>query len=545
MEKNHAHIIKKHLIVAQYAFKGEEKFPSVFCDFIADHLEITAAALLKIEKTAALTLIGASSRTNHEALDSTSVKCFNCELSNNPDYEDSFFFAYDCRFRISADVNFEACAIIRSKNGERFLLKLSRKIEFDAPFINNLKQTLKLYQLLLNEWLLKRGETAGDPGASVSNIILELSQYYSAHINAIIGASTILYEEKLTETQKQYIANIKASAHILSLIMSDIIQIARLELRRLNTEISPIDVKKEADEVIEANKSRIIKKDINIFLKMEDSAPKIVLINQDAFAFIINALINYSLNRNPKSKIHVSISKVQGENIKIVIEDDAEPIEKWKLKKIFSPSSTLSLQEKHLFDGAGLSLTLTKKYIESLNGSISAENSIEGARFTVILPYDSTHEQNNIGAAFIAADDDPELLGESTLVSDEKNKFKILIAEDYQHSQVIISRILKRNGFINFEFAHNGEEAVKMAKNIKYDLIFMDMEMPVMDGFEAIGRIRRLKGYEKIPIISLTAYAMRGDKQRCIDAGATEYISKPFDKKQLIDIINIHFRKEK
>ena len=117
---------------------------------------------------------------------------------------------------------------------------------------------------------------------------------------------------------------------------------------------------------------------------------------------------------------------------------------------------------------------------------------------------------------------------------------KILMAEDYKHSQIIVTRLLKKNGFEDITVVENGEEALRICEKEKIDLILMDMQMPVMNGFEATGEIRELSGYEDTPIIALTAFAMKGDREKCLEAGATDYIAKPIDSKEFIEKVKYY-----
>ncbi len=117
---------------------------------------------------------------------------------------------------------------------------------------------------------------------------------------------------------------------------------------------------------------------------------------------------------------------------------------------------------------------------------------------------------------------------------------KILLAEDYKHSQIIVTRLLKKNGFESIVVVENGEDAFKMARDQKFDLILMDMQMPIMNGFEATEKIREIASYKDTPIIALTAFAMKGDREKCIEAGATDYIPKPIDSKEFIDKVKYY-----
>ncbi len=122
----------------------------------------------------------------------------------------------------------------------------------------------------------------------------------------------------------------------------------------------------------------------------------------------------------------------------------------------------------------------------------------------------------------------------------KKGGTKILLAEDYKHSQIIVTRLLKKNNFENIVVVENGEDAVKMARDQVFDLILMDMQMPIMNGFEATESIRQLPEYRTTPIIALTAFAMKGDREKCLEAGATDYIPKPIDSKEFIDKVKYY-----
>lgn len=125
-------------------------------------------------------------------------------------------------------------------------------------------------------------------------------------------------------------------------------------------------------------------------------------------------------------------------------------------------------------------------------------------------------------------------------VISKKGGVKILLAEDYKHSQIIVTRLLKKNSYEDIVVVENGEDAVKMATGDKFDLILMDMQMPIMNGFEATEKIRQMPEYKNIPIIALTAFAMKGDREKCLESGATDYIPKPIDSKEFIDKVKYY-----
>jgi len=125
-------------------------------------------------------------------------------------------------------------------------------------------------------------------------------------------------------------------------------------------------------------------------------------------------------------------------------------------------------------------------------------------------------------------------------IKEKKDTVKILLVEDYKHSQIIVTRLLKKNDFESVVVVENGQEALDAVKQQYYDLILMDMQMPVMNGFEATRKIRELKEYKDTPIVALTAFAMKGDREKCLDAGATDYIPKPIDSQEFIQKVKYY-----
>ncbi len=125
-------------------------------------------------------------------------------------------------------------------------------------------------------------------------------------------------------------------------------------------------------------------------------------------------------------------------------------------------------------------------------------------------------------------------------IASKKDPIKILLVEDYKHSQIIVTRLLKKNNFESIVVVENGAEAVEAVQKQKFNLILMDMQMPVMNGFEATEKIRQMKEYKEIPIIALTAFAMKGDREKCLESGATDYIPKPIDSQEFIEKVKYY-----
>ncbi|MCH7517351.1 MAG: response regulator, partial [Bacteroidetes bacterium] len=163
--------------------------------------------------------------------------------------------------------------------------------------------------------------------------------------------------------------------------------------------------------------------------------------------------------------------------------------------------------------------------------------------FEDLLLKNSTNIEDlqNVIASMIDRYDEPSTPEE---IKEKPDTIKILLVEDYKHSQIIVTRLLKKNNFESIVVVENGQEALDQVKEQKYDLILMDMQMPVMNGFEATQKIRQLEDYKNTPIIALTAFAMKGDREKCLEAGATDYIPKPIDSQEFIQKVKYYTEKK-
>ncbi len=163
--------------------------------------------------------------------------------------------------------------------------------------------------------------------------------------------------------------------------------------------------------------------------------------------------------------------------------------------------------------------------------------------FEDLLLKNSTNIEDlqNVITSMIDRYDEPSTPEE---IKEKPDTIKILLVEDYKHSQIIVTRLLKKNNFESIVVVENGQEALDQVKEQRYDLILMDMQMPVMNGFEATQKIRQLEEYKNTPIIALTAFAMKGDREKCLEAGATDYIPKPIDSQEFIQKVKYYTEKK-
>jgi len=252
--------------------------------------------------------------------------------------------------------------------------------------------------------------------------------------------------------------------------------------------------------LVEVLQSYKLRKDSKI-LCVDDDLPTLNLVKQAIDSVGFNAITeNVSAN---------VMDLIKDKDLDLAIIDlDMPPPNGFELIKLIK-------SEKRFANLPIIIYTGKENYLEDLHN-------IEGM-FTELLEKQSTNLEDlaDVINAMIYSYEIPppaeEVLAKTGVI-------KILLAEDYKHSQIIVTRLLKKNNFEDIIVVENGEEAVKMARDQKFDLILMDMQMPIMNGFEATEKIRQIPDYKSIPIIALTAFAMKGDREKCLEAGATDYI---------------------
>ncbi len=251
----------------------------------------------------------------------------------------------------------------------------------------------------------------------------------------------------------------------------------------------------------------------SVVLCVDDDEPSLNLIS--------NAIEQVGLKPLPYLESHKVLDSIRGKHIDLAIIDlDMPHINGFELIKLIKSEDQFANLPIIIYTGK-----------EDFDDDLQK---IDGL-FESLLDKKSTSVEslkNQIDAMINRYETPPPV---EEVIKKDDNVIKILLAEDYKHSQIIVTRLLKKNGFENIVVVENGQQAVEMAQQEHFSLILMDMQMPIMNGFDATQTIRSYPGYNETPIIALTAFAMKGDREKCLDAGATDYIPKPIDSKEFIE----------
>ena len=372
--------------------------------------------------------------------------------------------------------------------------------------------------------------------------LANMSHELRTPLNSILGLSETLLEQRggsLNERQQRSLQTIEFSGRHLLELINDILDLSKIEAGKFDYYPQAISV----DEICRSSmvfvKTQASKKSITVAYINETSISKIDADPRRLKQILVNLLTN-AIKFTPDHG-HVTLqvlADAEQERIQLSVIDSGIGIALEDLKKLFTPFTQVESSLDREYEGTGLGLALVKKLTDLHGGSVDVESEVgKGSRFTINLPAGKTMvpQQEVIGSGDkLLSNEQKET---SSISSRERlDHGTILLAEDNVANILTIGEYLESHGY-QVLFAHDGFEAIEYAEKRQPDLILMDIQMPAMDGLEAIRRLRADPRFISTPIIALTALAMPGDRERCLEAGATEYMSKPVSLKMLVKTI--------
>ncbi|MBD2212967.1 PAS domain S-box protein [Nostoc linckia FACHB-104] len=368
--------------------------------------------------------------------------------------------------------------------------------------------------------------------------LANMSHELRTPLNAILGMSEVLQDEILgaiNEKQRQSLQTIERSGEHLLELINDILDLSKIEAGQLELGYAPIAIRQLCESSLAFIKQQAVQKRIQLEVKTPPQLPKLLLDERRIRQVLIN-LLNNAVKFTPEGgriTLEVSCHALEPEKtsplgfIRIAIIDTGIGIAPENLKKLFKPFIQIDSALNRQYAGTGLGLALTKRIVELHGGKVGVSSELGvGSCFTVDLPCNNLCEYSFEPVNLLTS----EL--NFTLNQTVVNSPLILLVEDNEANVLTISSYLEAKGY-QIILAKNGQEAIALTKTELPDLILMDIQMPGMDGIEAIKQIRLEKNFESIPIIALTALTMPGDREKCLAAGANDYIPKPIKLNQL------------
>ncbi len=431
-----------------------------------------------------------------------------------------------------------------SKNNETILLKsLSRLAKNKSLLYTDLtliilkndkaESVFRAFEKDISYLITERNE-AIKATQEKSLFLAKMSHEIRTPMNGIIGTTELLKDSELNAEQKDLLNIVDVSANNLLSIINDILDVSKLDAGKIELEAKPFNCSVIIQEVITMLGVRVVKENVELLAEVDSELPEELFGDELRLKQIIINLVNNAIKFTKKGcvSIVVKILNEDSDTIKLRIEviDTGIGISEEGIKKLFKEFSQTEESMYRKFGGTGLGLVISKKLTELMGGKIGVKSELnKGSVFWIELEFlKCRKKENNINKNFISDMDTTS------------RKLRVLVAEDNLINQKVAMINLRQLGH-DVEIAVNGQMAVDMYKNGEYDIVLMDIQMPILDGLEATLAIRKYEEENDLPqirIVAITANAMKEDKDNCLEAGMDDYISKPFRSEDLIRILS-------
>ncbi len=371
-----------------------------------------------------------------------------------------------------------------------------------------------------------------------SEFLANMSHEIRTPMNGIIGLSNLLLRESIPDSQREHIELIQRSAIRLMTIINDILDFSKLEAGRFELEQQPFSLRSVLKEVIQPVEPTAHRKNLQLRLIIDPDVPEVLVGDQTKLMQVLTNLIDNSLKFTRNGYVTVRVRfKNNGRpsegKLLFEVADTGIGIVPAYHAKVFESFSQADSSHSRKFGGTGLGLSITKGLVELMGGEVWFDSKPNiGTQFYFTLPFVTPesvpHAAIGIKGYTSSSKEFPVPSGQGK---------RILVAEDEYINKILMRTLLKQAGY-HVTVVANGREAVDAWRGGVFDCILMDIQMPEMDGYEAVARIREAeKEDEHIPVIAMTAHAMSGHRKKCLSAGMDDYVAKPIDGATVLQLL--------
>jgi len=390
--------------------------------------------------------------------------------------------------------------------------------------------------------LVRARRKAEEATEAKAAFLANMSHEIRTPMNAIVGFSDILADMGLTEEQREYVGIIQESAQHLLAVVNDILDFSKVEAGKLKVELIDWPLGKLLDSIESLMGAKAAEKGIEFRIIEGEGLPVEIRTDPMRLRQCLINLVNNAIKFTQEGYVHLNVNPEQVDGkayIRFDVEDSGVGIPADKQESVFEAFSQADGGTARKFGGTGLGLAITRQFAELLGGQISLQSEAgKGSVFSLKVPA-------GVDVSKGPSADSGKVAEKATAGEAESGQRmfsgRVLVAEDTKTNQVLIKLLLTKMG-LEVTIAENGKEAVDKALREDFDLIFMDIQMPVMDGYEAT---RILRSKEKgVPIVALTASAIKGDDGKCFAAGCDDYMSKPINQKRLVEVLGKYLGSE-
>lgn len=375
------------------------------------------------------------------------------------------------------------------------------------------------------EELSKATDVAKLANKAKSDFLANMSHEIRTPMNGILGFIEILSEKETDAEKKEYLDIINTASNNLLNIINDILHLSKIESGSYSIKKDVVDLYNVVKKSSRLFEEQAKAKDVKFVFEFDDNLKKHVLLCEISILHILNNVLSNAVKFTHSGFVRLSVKELEVGILEIVVEDTGIGISEIKQQNLYNPFD----QGEHFltkkYGGTGLGLPIVKKLVDLMEGEVNYKSVVgEGTKVTILLPFESTS----------VAKSDEIIKAEYIEV---KKNLRIISADDVEINQKVLEKML--NGqFLEFKKVYDGNELIAELDKGHYDIVFMDIQMPELNGIDTTKWIRKNSKFRSIVIIGVSACALGDDSQKAIDAGMDDYITKPYNRSVLVNMIN-------